>query len=97
MEELHVHVEESGIQRTMSEVEVELPVLLHPDSDTTWRSHAACRSKSVNDFFNSQWQTAVKICEVCVVKTQCLEFALRNEIPNGVWGGKTPQARKAMS
>lgn len=81
----------------MSEVTViDLPTLISPDADASWREHAACRNKNVEEFFNSSWQAAVKICGVCVVRSQCLDFAMRNEITNGIWGGKTPQARKAM-
>jgi len=95
VEELHGTVEESGIRRTMSDVTVvDLPVLISPDEDSSWRLHAACRNRAVEEFFSSNWKSAIKVCEVCVVRAQCLDFAVRNEIPNGIWGGKTPQARK---
>lgn len=80
----------------MSIQDVELPILQFPDKDSSWRHAAACRSESV-DFFDSNWHAAVKVCNVCVVRNQCLEFAVRNDIRSGIWGGMTPKARKELA
>jgi WhiB family redox-sensing transcriptional regulator len=79
----------------MSIQDVELPILRHPDSDSSWRDVALCRRSDV-DFFGSNWHVAVKVCNVCMVKQQCLDFALKNDIGSGIWGGLTPKARKDL-
>lgn len=42
-------------------------------------------------FFPGRGQTtskAKKLCEDCPVKQDCLEYAKRNDIEFGVWGGE---------
>ena len=76
---------------------ITLPELLHPEDDPSWREHAACRNAGVTDFFSQySYRNAVKICDICTVSQSCLEFALKNEISDGVWGGKLARERKAM-
>jgi WhiB family redox-sensing transcriptional regulator len=36
---------------------------------------------------------AQQICAACHVRLQCLEFALRGNEVEGIWGGTTPQER----
>jgi hypothetical protein len=33
------------------------------------------------------------ICQSCVERKECLEYSIREEIPYGIWGGKTPAER----
>lgn len=48
------------------------------------------------------WETpdatsaAKAICEICPVREECLEAALRRGEPVGVWGGMTTKERKAI-
>lgn len=75
-----------------------LPMLLHPEKDPSWREHAACRHQGIDDFFsNHGWRKALMICDVCTVKQSCLEFAVKNEISDGVWGGKSAKDRRSIS
>lgn len=41
-----------------------------------------------------RWRTATLICQPCPVTDLCLQYALDNRIPFGVWGGQTPLQRK---
>ena len=34
-----------------------------------------------------------KICKGCIERKECLEYAIKEEIPYGIWGGKTPSER----
>lgn len=36
---------------------------------------------------------AVKLCKMCPVKTQCLEYALVNDETHGIWGGMSRRER----
>lgn len=39
---------------------------------------------------------AKAVCAICVVQEDCLEFALRNRMPHGVWGGASERERRRM-
>jgi len=34
-----------------------------------------------------------KICGACIERKECLAYAIKEEIPHGIWGGKTPSER----
>lgn len=36
------------------------------------------------------------ICESCSVRQECLDYALKNRIPFGIWGAKTERERLRM-
>ena len=60
----------------------------------TWRDYTACQPKHADLFFLDKGESprrALAICAVCVVRDDCLEFALtaKPAITRGVWGGKT--------
>ena len=73
-----------------------------PGTAWEWRSSAACLLHQDVDFFRAgQGQAAhvvrcKTICDGCVVRPECLAYALDNNEQYGVWGGKTPNERKAM-
>ncbi len=37
-----------------------------------------------------------KMCDGCIERKECLDYALDNEIPYGIWAGFTPEQRKRM-
>jgi WhiB family redox-sensing transcriptional regulator len=39
---------------------------------------------------------AKSMCAECPISAKCLQFALNEEIEFGIFGGSTPQERKAM-
>lgn len=46
--------------------------------------------------YEADIRQAQQICELCAVRTLCLEYALANDERFGVWGGKTEKARARM-
>jgi len=73
-----------------------LPHLKDPKSSWEWQDSGACRQHPDLSFFTSsvlERERCRTVCRTCVVRVQCLDFALRNAIPDGVWGGMTPQER----
>lgn len=80
-------------------------VLKHPD-DGAWRDDASCKEMGNAEFFatfNNNGKEAQErlrqvraICTACKVNKECLDFAVRNEIAYGVWGGMTASERKVM-
>ncbi len=67
-----------------------------------WRSAGACLSADPDLFFpisttgpgERQVARAKVICAGCVVRQECLEFAMTNDLPYGIWGGSTPEDRQ---
>ena len=39
---------------------------------------------------------AKSICAECVVRSECLDFALRVHEPHGIWGGLTEAERRRL-
>lgn len=76
--------------------------MTHIRSDElAWMDDALCAETDIGAFFpqpNVGAHQARKICAMCEVKTQCLEYALadRDAFEHGVWGGTTPSERKQM-
>ncbi|MBY6683126.1 WhiB family transcriptional regulator [Rhodococcus sp. BP-316] len=61
-----------------------------------WQLDAACRGERSASFFDTDpagEATAKKLCEVCPVAAQCLEYAMDAEEPYGIWGGLSPEER----
>lgn len=64
---------------------------------------ARCNSTDPAIFFPEKggdpgWRRAAKsICRGCEVRVQCLNYALANEEPHGIWGGLTPRERARLN
>jgi WhiB family redox-sensing transcriptional regulator len=67
----------------------------------TWRERAACRRVDPELFFPvapagpalDQIAEAKRLCLGCPVRKPCLDWALRNDIEFGIWGGLTETDR----
>lgn len=61
--------------------------------DSSWRDLAACRDLDPDIFFPPKGagphvaSTARRICASCPVSTQCLDFAIDNDVRCGIWAG----------
>jgi len=70
-----------------------------------WRSLAACLSTNPDLFFplsssgkSLEQETKAKaICARCLVRRECLAFAVRTHQAFGVWGGMSEQERQQVS
>jgi WhiB family transcriptional regulator, redox-sensing transcriptional regulator len=69
--------------------------------EANWRMLAACRSTDPDLFFPvssagkslEQVAEAKAVCACCLVRRQCLAFALRTRQAHGIWGGLAPEER----
>ncbi len=69
-----------------------------------WVHHARCRDEDPELFFpvgNSgpaalQIDAAKSVCFSCVVREQCLEWAMATGQESGVWGGMSEDERRAL-
>jgi WhiB family redox-sensing transcriptional regulator len=67
--------------------------------DEAWRESALCRSMWPPSFFGLSEESqreAAKVCRSCTVREKCLDYALRNRIHDGVWGGTTERDRRRI-
>ena len=67
--------------------------------DTDWMALGNCRDEPPSLFFPSDGvgvEIARKLCATCPVKSPCLEYALRNRIDHGVWGGASERERRRI-
>jgi WhiB family redox-sensing transcriptional regulator len=75
-----------------------------------WEADARCRTVGAEPFFpegnggtvRAAAEEAKAVCAWCLVRQQCLEYALRLEggaehgSRAGIWGGTTPRERHAI-
>jgi len=73
----------------------------------SWMDAAACLDHSVDLWYGSDHERAEAreirveearaICTGCPVREECLETAIDNREPFGVWGGHTTSERRALA
>lgn len=66
---------------------------------TEWMEEAACSNTDPSIFFPNDGagvSVAKEVCARCVVKEECLEYALSNRIDHGVWGGTSERERRRI-
>lgn len=69
-----------------------------------WREVSACRDTDPQLFFPvgttgqavDQIANAKAVCQHCVARRDCLQFALDTNQDSGVWGGASEEERRAM-
>lgn len=63
-----------------------------------WQGQAVCAQTDPEAFFPEKGGTAnpaKQICDDCPVQQQCLDYALANDEPHGIWGGLSDRQRRA--
>ncbi len=64
-----------------------------------WMAQGNCAERPPSLFFPSDGvgvEVAKRVCTTCAVKQECLEYALRNRIDHGVWGGTSERERRRI-
>ena len=76
------------------------PELLQPlEIEENWQDDANCLGVDTNLFYperGASTREAKEVCRGCVVRADCLEFALQNGEKFGIWGGLTERERKRI-
>lgn len=74
-----------------------------------WREFASCHDLPKSVFFEYNSVSipfskrrhfkgiATRTCEKCPVRSECYEFAIKNNEQFGIWAGLTPEQRKPIS
>lgn len=68
--------------------------------ETDWMAKGKCRDVPPATFFPSDGvgvEVARRICATCPMRAPCLEYALRNRIDHGVWGGASERERRRIA
>ena len=62
-----------------------------------WAERGACVGHDLNVFFPTEGGSvdeAVAICSACVVRAECLDYAVTTGVDAGVWGGMSARQRQ---
>jgi WhiB family redox-sensing transcriptional regulator len=76
---------------------VALRLVEYPED--SWQQEANCLDADPDLFFPDQHHTAEEakeICRDCVVREECLEYALANGEKFGIWGGLGERERRRV-
>ena len=73
--------------------------MIDPHPETAFITQAECAKEGIdpNLFFDAnRVQEAINICMDCPVMIQCAEYAIKNGMTSGVWGGLSEQQRAKL-
>ncbi|XCB31056.1 WhiB family transcriptional regulator [Arcanobacterium hippocoleae] len=68
--------------------------------DLSWMEDALCAQTDPDIFYPEKGGStapATSICQGCGVRAECLEYAIKNDIRHGIWGGTSDNDRKRIS
>src|SRR5438874_2290272 len=81
---------QQGGQATMRDIDQE---------DRGWQDYANCLGVDPDLFFperGASTREAKEVCRGCVVREECLEYALANGEKFGIWGGLSERERRRI-
>lgn len=67
--------------------------------DTSWQASSNCLGVDPDLFFperGASTKEAKEVCRGCIVREDCLEFALNNGEKFGIWGGMSERERRRI-
>jgi WhiB family redox-sensing transcriptional regulator len=65
-----------------------------------WVVFSACRDRDSDLFFpetKAQERSALRICAICPVQAECLDYAFEADVRFGVWGGMSEKQRRRLA
>jgi len=78
---------------------VDLVSLLYGGQERSWQGQANCMGVDPDLFFperGASTREAKEVCRGCVVREDCLEYALANGEKFGIWGGMSERERRRL-
>jgi WhiB family redox-sensing transcriptional regulator len=70
-----------------------------PEGSRDWKARANCMGVDPDLFFPERGMStreAKEVCRGCVVREDCLEYALANGEKFGIWGGLSERERRRI-
>jgi len=77
----------------------ELTDMILQTPDRSWQRQANCMGVDPDLFFperGASTREAKEVCRGCVVREDCLEYALSNSEKFGIWGGLSERERRKI-
>ena len=78
--------------------EIILEPAMYP-GDLRWQDRALCAQVTGDMFFPEKGEpsaAAKRVCRICEVRAECLEYALEHDERFGVWGGMSERERRRL-
>jgi WhiB family transcriptional regulator, redox-sensing transcriptional regulator len=78
---------------------MDLATLLSDRQELSWQARANCMGVDPDLFFperGASTREAKEVCRGCVVREDCLEYALANGEKFGIWGGLSERERRRI-
>ena len=78
---------------------MDLATLLNDRQELSWQARANCMGVDPDLFFperGASTREAKEVCRGCVVREDCLEYALANGEKFGIWGGLSERERRRI-
>ncbi len=69
------------------------------EPEESWQLYANCLGVDPDLFFperGASTKEAKSVCKACVVREDCLEYALENSEKFGIWGGLSERERRKL-
>lgn len=76
-----------------------IPMFSSEETDEGWHERALCAQTDPEAFFpekGGSTREAKKVCAVCEVRAECLEYALAHDERFGIWGGLSERERRKL-
>ena len=73
--------------------------LMYGPQERSWQTRANCMGVDPDLFFperGASTREAKEVCRGCVVREDCLEYALANGEKFGIWGGLSERERRRL-
>jgi WhiB family transcriptional regulator, redox-sensing transcriptional regulator len=90
----------SGKERPVGEETDDMRIMITADPETkSWQDYANCLGVDPDLFFperGASTREAKTVCKGCVVRLDCLEYALANGEKFGIWGGLSERERRRL-
>ena len=77
----------------------DLRLLFAPAGDASWMDEALCAQTDPESFYpekGGSTREAKQTCEECLVRAECLDWALATDERFGIWGGLSERERRAI-
>lgn len=69
------------------------------EGELGWQTESLCAQTDPEAFFpekGGSTRDAKKVCSGCTVRSECLEYALKNDERFGIWGGLSERERRRL-
>jgi WhiB family redox-sensing transcriptional regulator len=83
----------------VTETEVSMDLEADLEAEESWQLYANCLGVDPDLFFperGASTKEAKAVCRACVVREDCLEYALDNSEKFGIWGGLSERERRRL-